>query len=334
MPEPSKASEEPQPFPWKRYAILGGKILILILVLAGIGHAVVKSLDEFRRQEFSFAQVNLGWFAASGLFYLLGMAPACFFWHRTLQAMGQRPTLWESLRAFYVSQLGKYVPGKAMVVVLRSAAVASNRVDPVVAAISVFVETLTMMAVGACLAAAILVAMFRENIQLTLLAVGLMVVAGTPTFPPLFRKVVRMLRVKKANPKVDEALGGVTFRLMAEGWAIDAIGWCVMGLSLWCALRAMPGLETPLSEPRNVLLLIACVALANVAGFLSLLPAGVGVRDWVVGALVGLQFGPVAAIVSAVLLRLASLIFEVGFSGMLYLWKPPKPTAEVQGNDN
>jgi len=51
----------------------------------------------------------------------------------------------------------KYVPGKALVVILRAGLIRSRRVNAVVAAISVFYETLTMMAVGSFLAGAILV---------------------------------------------------------------------------------------------------------------------------------------------------------------------------------
>ncbi|QDU96402.1 lysylphosphatidylglycerol synthase transmembrane domain-containing protein [Lignipirellula cremea] len=314
------------PFLWKRWAVFAAKLVILLVVAVGIGRAVWVSLDQFREQKISLADIHWGWFAACGSLYLLGMAPACFFWHRTLWAMGQRPAFWESLRAFYLSQLGKYVPGKAMVVVLRSAAIASDRVDPVVAAVSVFVETLTMMAAGALVATAILAGIFHEHTGLMLIALGLMALAGVPTAPPIFKRVVKLLRVKKANPKIDEALDGITWRLMLEGWLIDGAGWCVMGLSLWTALRATPGLDlSQLYTVESLLLVIASMALATVAGFLSLIPGGFGVRDLVVVTLIGVQFGSVAAIVSAVLMRLASLLAEVGVSGLLYLIRPPTP---------
>ena len=138
---------------WKRWLIPTIKLVVFLLMVAGITQLVFKSLDQFEEQDFSFWDIDFKWFGVCGLFYLLGMAPAALFWHRTLWAMGQRPTYWESFRAFYLSQLGKYVPGKAMVVVIRAADVKSERTSPLIAGVAVFVETLTMMAVGACLAA-------------------------------------------------------------------------------------------------------------------------------------------------------------------------------------
>jgi len=316
---------ENQPKPWKRWLMPTLKFVVFALVVVGITRMVMKSFDQFEAKNFSIWEIDFRWFGVCGLFYLLGMAPAWMFWHRTLLAMGQRPTYWESFRAFYLSQLGKYVPGKAMVVLMRAADVKSERTSPLIAGVAVFVETLTMMAVGACIAAVILSVWYSDQLWLVFLAVGLMFCAATPTIPPLFRRVVRILQGKRRTPATDKAVDGVTWKLMAQGWVIDGFGWLLMGTSLWAALQAVPGTELELSDPRNYLLLTACVSLACVAGFLSLIPAGAGVRDAIVIALVGMEFGEVSAIVSAVIMRLASLVFELGLSAILYSlrwWKP------------
>ena len=53
----------------------------------------------------------------------VGLVPMAWFWHRTLAALGQ-PAPWRAtLRAYFLGHLGKYVPGKAMAVILRVAAV-------------------------------------------------------------------------------------------------------------------------------------------------------------------------------------------------------------------
>jgi hypothetical protein len=63
---------------------------------------------------------------------------------------------------------------------------------------------------------------------------------------------------------------------------------------------------------------LAAVSLAMVAGFLSLLPGGVGVREYVVLTLLAPAVGTVAALVSAVLLRLCWLAAELVAAGVLY----------------
>jgi uncharacterized membrane protein YbhN (UPF0104 family) len=259
--------------------------------------------------------------------YVAGLVPCWIFWQRTLRAMGQAPLWRESLPAFWIGHLGKYVPGKAMVVILRTGLVASERVNRTVAATSVFVETLTMMAVGACLASIILV-WISDNLLLQLLAVGLMLCAGVPTWPPIFRRVVRWLRVQKANPQIEQAVEGIDYRLMATGWLSISVGWLLLGLSLWATLRSLPGVDV---SWRDGLLLTATVGLAMVAGFLSLIPGGLGVRDWILVELLAPRYGTHVALASAILLRLVWLLSELLVSAILYLnvWRARRA---VRGN--
>jgi len=308
-----------------RWGKLLFRLTILGLVTFGIWHTVGKAIDDLQTRGFDIAEVQPGWLVAAGLLYLLGLLPCWWFWHRTLRAMGQRPRRLETLRAFYIGHLGKYVPGKALVVVLRTDLVRSERVNTTVAATSVFVETLTMMGVGAFVAAALLGALFREHVWLLGLAIGLMICAGAPTLPPIFRRLVRMLGVRRVNPDIDAALAGLDYRLMAFGWITVGLGWWLMGLSLWAVLKAIP---TPVPVLlSDVPLLTACVALALVAGFLSLLPGGIGIREYVVMTLLAGPFGPGAAAVSAILLRFVWLLGELMLAGILYAWKLPVDAA-------
>ena len=64
----------------------------------------------------------------------------------------------------------------------------------------------------------------------------------------------------------------------------------------------------------------ASVCLAVVAGFLSLIPGGLGVRELVLDELMAEPFGRTVALVSAVLLRLVWLMTELAISGILYVW--------------
>jgi uncharacterized membrane protein YbhN (UPF0104 family) len=191
----------------------------------------------------------------------------------------------------------------------------------------VFVETLTMMAVGAFVSAAILL-VISDNVWLTLLAIGLMLGAGVPTLPPIFRRVVRLLRVKKANPQIEAAIAGVDYRLMAVGWVSIGFGWVLLGVSLWATLHALPGVEPSWSD---LPLLTATVGLAMVAGFLSLIPGGLGVRDWILMELLAPHFGEGTAIASAIMLRLIWLLSELLISAILYVdvWRARRAASEM-----
>jgi hypothetical protein len=261
--------------------------------------------------------------AAGGL-YLLGLLPAGLFWHHVLHRLGQDAGLGETLRAYYIGHLGKYVPGKAMVVIIRAGMVRSSRVNTALAAASVFFETLTMMAVGAFLAAAILAVWCRGHWFLLAAALGLMAAAGLPTIPPVFRYLARLARIGNSDPATGEKLARLGGRTLMAGWAAMTLSWAVLALSLWATLEAIgvQGMDLVAHFPQY----LASVSLAMVAGFLSLIPGGLGVRDIILTELMVPYFDRVAcpiepaaaALVTAVLLRITWLSAELILSGVLY----------------
>lgn len=279
---------------------------------------------ELQRQRIVWTAVSWQGLVIAGLVYVVAGVPCWLFWHQTLHALGQFPTLTESLRAYFIGHLGKYVPGKALVVVLRTGLVRSSRVTAGVAVVSVFVETLTMMAVGAAVSAVLLALAWQRAEGRAWLpwAVGLMVAAALPTVPPFFRRIVERLQPGPSRSAMHERLRGLTMRLMAAGWLWMAVSWVGMGLSLWLTVAALPGDTRSLAQRLPDLpMMIACTALAVVLGFASLIPGGFGVRELVVtSVLAPLPFmGTARALGAAVLLRLVWLVAEVLLSIILYM---------------
>src|SRR5690606_23913962 len=115
----------------------------------------------------------------------------------------------------------------------------SERVATGIAAASVFYETLTMMAVGAFLAAAILAGWFREHWGFAAVAASLSLAALLPTLPPVFRRLARLAGIGRKSPDVEERLERLGYATLTWGWVSIAGGWVLMGLSLWATLRGM-----------------------------------------------------------------------------------------------
>jgi uncharacterized membrane protein YbhN (UPF0104 family) len=203
-----------------------------------------------------------------------------------------------------------------MVVVLRTGLIRSHRVDTGLAIASVFLETLTMMSVGACIAVPILAFWFDLDPKLLAAAVGMMIVAGLPTLPPIFSRVARLVGVGRGNPEVAEKLAGIRYRTLLGGWFLMLVGWVFMGASLWAVLRAM-GLDADLFAQLHVY--TATVALAVVAGFVSMIPGGFFAREAVLTGLLGHALGGAnMALIAAAVLRLVWLVAEVVISAILY----------------
>ena len=316
----------------KKWLLRAVKLLIVLLVLWFVRRTLVDAWNDLAAEDAEGYpwHVAPGWLVLAGGVYLLGLLPAALFWYRVLIVLGQRPRLLETLRAYYVGHLGKYVPGKAMVVVIRAGLIRSHRVHTGIAAASVFVETLTMMAAGALLAAAYLaIRAGGEHLLLLVAAVGLMAGAGLPTLPPVFRRLAKLAGVGRSDPETSQQLERLGLGTLATGWLLMLLGWGLLGLSFWAVLRGM-GVDN-LDLAHEWPLYTASVSLAMVAGFLSLIPGGALVREAILAELMVPHFGEVVAVLSALLLRLVWLVSELVISGILYVcgaWRRKTPPAE------
>ncbi|MGQ9574413.1 MAG: lysylphosphatidylglycerol synthase domain-containing protein [Thermoguttaceae bacterium] len=296
------------------------RVAILGLVVWFVWGSLARAWEQFDRYEWAMAP---GWAVLSGGAYLVGLLPAGLFWYLALRGMGQPARLGWTLRAYYIGHLGKYVPGKAMVVILRAGMLIGQRVSLGVAAASVFLETLTWLAVGSFWAAVYLVVTARDQVGQLLAALGLMAAALMPTLPPVFKALARLAGVGRWDPAAWEKLRRLDWYTLFTGWVLMGIGWAVIGLSYWAALRSMGLSDAGLlwQWPR----LSAAVALATVAGFMVLfLPAGLGVREAALASLMIPSFRRIVgepelvAWVSAAVLRVVCVVSEVLISGILY----------------
>lgn len=304
---------------WKSWLKLAAKIVIFLVVIAGVWYNVAHAVKDMQTHGDSVGPIQWGWLIVAGIIYAAASVPMASYWYCVLRALGQQPSYGRALRAFFIGHLGKYVPGKAMVVVLRTSLIQGEHVEKTAAVVAVFIETLTMVAVGAAYSGVIVAGLFREQAVLLAVAVGLGLCAGIPTLPPIFRKVVVLLRVTRLNPRLEDHLQGLNYRLMFIGWGAYFLAWTLMGVSYLAAMQAIPGAAAVGNPWLNLPLLIAAVGLAMVAGFVSLLPGGFGIRELILMQLTSPVFGRPVAVVAAVLLRVSWMVAEILISIILYV---------------
>lgn len=297
---------------WKRWFRIG----VFSLTIAAIGYLIYKSADQFRENPIVLSQVGYHWWALAMLSYFGALLFSCLFWFRVLIALGQQPKWLDCVAAFLTSQLGKYIPGKAMVIVIRTDMIRGPNVQLKPAIASVFVETLTWIFIGSVIACLLLVVEFREQTTLAWVAILFMLVAGVLTWPPIFSAIAqRLSKLGKSSERTD-LFSGLDLKTMAFGWGVMGVGWLLNGLSLWLVLKGLPGVEVGVQDYS---LALACVSLATVAGFVSLMPGGLGVRELVMIPLLGPAIGASNAIVAAIVIRLVWLGAILVSAGIIYL---------------
>jgi len=311
------------PSPSRRWLVWLLRAVVLLLVGATVWSTLGNALAELSQYDYA---IRPTWLFLAGVLYVIGLTPMAWFWYRTLIALDQ-PTPWRAvLRGYFLGHLGKYVPGKAMAVVLRVAGV-QRWVKPLrIALASVFLETLTMMAAGAALAAVLGTVVLPTESYLSAIAGALAVVMGIPTLPPIAGWLARLgatrmqpgeqEQTSPATADADANLDRLNYRLMASGWLAACVTWLLLGYSLWATLRAT-GMEVEaLAQlPR----LVATVAIAVVGGFASMLPGGLVVRDALLMQLLAPVCGAAGALVAALVMRLVWLVSELAACVILYI---------------
>jgi glycosyltransferase 2 family protein len=265
---------------FKRWGKKTARLVLAILILVAVGRRFYLDLREL---DIATLSMRPGWLIASAVLYVLALGCWAGFWHALLKKFGKSLSLAITIKAYYVSHLGKYVPGKALTLILRAVLVEGSGVSAGMAAITAFYEVLTTMASGALLAAAVC---FLQPPEVTgwplapaWLALGMAALVCFPLLPPVFNFFVKRLANRFPNiMSLDSTLVGS--HTLVQGLLVTAAGWLLMGIGLWAALAAV--LPEPAAPTPPVLIqCTGALSLAYVAGFLALVvPGGVGVREF------------------------------------------------------
>jgi uncharacterized membrane protein YbhN (UPF0104 family) len=314
---------------------LGIKMILTVLVLAFVARHVAWTWHDLRNRGESL-RIDGGWLALSMGLYLAGLSLFGLYFWRIMRAGSSPTAIYPTLRAYLISHLGKYVPGKAMVVVMRAGLVVPYGARPATAAFATLYETLVMMASGAFLAGLGFAIGSRSSAQvqipifggreveapLSWLGFGLALAFLVVVWPSIFPRLAALIRVPLRQVGA-EALPNFSMRLLVEGLAWTTLGWIFLGFSQVAVIRAItPGGLAPSDWP----LAIASVSLATVAGFVvPIAPGGLGVREWVLWTALGSTIERDLAVVAALLLRLSWLIGELLAATILTAIRPALP---------
>jgi glycosyltransferase 2 family protein len=320
---------------FRRWAWPICKALLAVAILVAVGLQFWRDLRHESLQDLS---IRWQWLILSGLLYFIGMSFSGWYWYRLLVTFGEKPSLRTAYRAYFVSQLGKYLPGKAWALIMRGTLIQGPDVKLSVALIATFYEVLTTMVSGSLLAVALFVILQSSLLNPSssggrrgddyvplILGLGLLAVCGIPLLPGVFNRAIGILAGRFGYVERYK-LPGMRLGTLFEGLIITSGVWVFFGFSLWAMIQGL------LSHPQDLTFFVwarytASTALACVAGFVAIVvPGGLGVREWVLdrmlmpeltAAAVFAVGAPTAVIV--LLLRLVWITSEVVLAGLFWL---------------
>lgn len=301
------------------------KYLIPLVVIAGVGWYFAGILSRPELTDTPYA-LRFEWLIPAGLVYLLAHLVWASFWVDLLHA-NSVPAPWrEGIRAYYVSQLGKYIPGKALVILLRVAMLHAHAPSKLSIGLAAAYETFTTMAAGALVGLLLLPWLGGQADLFQGREIYLILLVALPMGIGVLHK---LLGSRKSTAEVDPLKPQARFRLLllGRGFIQAMLGWTLMGLSFWMTVQGVRPEVTGFPTLTEMIRYTAMIALAYVIGFAALVvPGGVGVREWFVQTFLAIEFAVLLApaeaealaVVAALVLRLVWTVAEVFLILCLY----------------
>jgi len=331
---------------------------LFALVIVFVGKQGYELWNDDKLQQI---EINFVWLVPAFGVYLLGSLPAVWYWRRLMQSFGGDVSFRDSLRAYYCGQLGKYVPGKATVLIIRADMIKGRGLGAAAAAITATCETLIMMGTGLALVMALspmiglpellnsilpelidskpsgfVVDVFRLFVDPCVVVIEwinsmpnapfvfpFVVVSACLVSLPVIAYLLSHLAVRMTPAEM--VLSKKEMRIPAKeiGFGLFAflITWILFGLSLGLTIRSVSG--NPI-EFADWPVWTGAVSAATVIGFLVIIaPGGLAVRELLLSMILSPHIGGKQAVAAAVLLRLVWLVAEITAAGVLYYMVRP-----------
>jgi glycosyltransferase 2 family protein len=292
--------------------------MVVLIVLVFLGLTIQRAVRDIQanQDQLDFSRIRFVPILAGIGFYMLGLFPAAISWLQTLSSFNQKVPVKHALDAYFVGHLGKYVPGKAMVIILRAGKLMPHGVELKPTIVSIFVETLTSLATGAVLGYTLILFLKPPD---WMFWSALLCIPAAMMFlvPHTFKSVLTILaksRIGKMPRRVSEAF---TWKMMARTCAWMALGWVLHGLATWSILNGIYPNDSA-NAIRSLPICIASNALGAVAGFASMLPGGAVVRELVNTWLLSSIVPQPVALIASVAFRVCNLLAELIVIGSIH----------------
>jgi hypothetical protein len=248
-------------------------VLFILLVLAAVAWTVAANRTSFAG---TLDRVGAGGVLLSLVGGIVGVGATGQQWRTVLGGLGVGFGVAEGSKVFFVSQLGKYLPGSVWPIVMQMEAAKPRGANRKTVIAANLITLVLSIATGLVLAGALLPFAFPDALGRfwwALAALPLVLILALPrSLPFLLDQVLRVLRRKPLGVQLS-----VAATLRAAAWAL--LSWVGLGahLAVLCAAVGTPSVGL-------VALCIGGMGLAVSAGVLFLpAPAGAGMREVVLG---------------------------------------------------
>ena len=282
--------------------------LMMLAVIAGIGWYVWQNLDQLRNTS---RDTHWGYAAIALTLTICGHMTNYYIWRRIAIGFDMHTSWQHAGRAWFASRLGRYLPGKIAVILIRFGAYSGHNKTQVAAAS--IVELLSSLCAASLLLLATSLYYSDTTPLIAQLAAALCVcvfiaLSHTPIAKFTANSARRILPIPPLNrfPGFQHSISFAFVQLVAMG---------LHGGALLFAFKTIGD-----AAPADYLLITSAFFIAGFIGMLAFFsPSGIGVREGVLIASLSSHISAPTLIIGAVIIRIIGIISEILLSGLFFV---------------
>ncbi len=234
---------------------------------------------------------------------LCGLIGSLMVWREMLADLGSRLSFPDAWRIMFIGQLGKYVPGSIWPVLAQSELGADHGVPRSRSALSVLLSYAVMTCSGAVVAMVTLPFATASSVAQYFWIIFLVPVAIVLLSPPVLNRLLRLTLRLSRQPALEQ---GVSFKGLGRTMVWAVAGWTFNGAMIYVMMRQLAG-----HQQGTLLVSIGAYSLSWVIGFVAVFaPAGVGVREAVMVAVLSTLTTPATALTVALVSRALGVVAD------------------------
>jgi glycosyltransferase 2 family protein len=291
---------------WRQWGMTAVKIVFLVaVVVGGVAYIVEHRVAIWA----AVSSMNPGWLVVAFVAVLGALVLSMLSWKVLWPAFGVRLRVVRGARLYFISQLGKYLPGSVWTIAAQAQMAgeigASRSSSIVLSLIALLVSVALGLGIGVTLLPFIDPHLLGEYWWVVIVGVALLACL----VPTVLRLGVRLALTVLRRPSSAFTYDWV---VAARTSGAQAANWLLGGLQLWLILIGLgvdPG--------RSLLPSIAAFALASSLGILLIpFPAGLGVREFVITLVLTSVTDAETAVAAALLSRLLYVFADFGLASL------------------
>jgi glycosyltransferase 2 family protein len=296
--------------------LLGSRLLKWTVVVLAVGIGGYKIYEDWHGVSSGFAKIGL----ISSFEALLALLVAQFanlkVWQVLLTGLGSPLRTSVAGRILLIGQLGKYIPGSVWPILTQMELGAQAKVPRPRSASASALAMLLSVAVGLIIAIVTVpfgaVGSHSHDYVWVFLLLPVILACFYPKFlNPLLNRLFKLAK----RPPLDTPISPRTIAL-AVAWQI--VAWLFQGLQIWILAEKF---GSPMG--RTVLIALGGWAFAWCIGFLAIfVPAGAGIREFILVAALGPMIGNAPALAVALVSRAINTISDLLCAGVAAFRRP------------